>query len=376
MRSLRFRLTLLFTVSLLVVVGALMLAAHWHLDYELRQEKWERTHPAHPDWILHGSFTDKEVRDILGELARFWFLVSIPLVTLAVSAAYWIARGSTRPVRAINQQVARLSAKTLAQRIRAPDADPDVGELVEHFNELLIRLETSFKHLEEYAACVAHELRTPLQLMRLRIEANASCMNPALAEDLQEELSRLSNYVETSLTIARAQQGCLELQPELMPLRGFMEDTLEPFSRLATTSGRSLQWLCPGAATVWTDRRTLKQILVNLLTNALRHGQGAIRFRTRSKGMRVYLLIGNRVRIGEVTERPGLGIGLRLVRALVDQLPGAHLVLRRGTWYWVLLRLPTRGPEPLVSTPCSGKTAKLLPGYQRTGGTAQEGQGS
>src|ERR1019366_9953835 len=128
MRSLRVRLTVLFAVSLLVVVAGLMLAAHWHLDYELRQEKWERTHPAQPDWILHGSFTDREVRDILGELARFWLIVGIPLIALAVGAAYLIARRSTRPIRQINQQVARLSAKTLADRIRAPEVDPDVGD--------------------------------------------------------------------------------------------------------------------------------------------------------------------------------------------------------------------------------------------------------
>jgi signal transduction histidine kinase len=344
MRSLRLRLTALFATSLLVVVAGLMLAAHWHLDYELRQEKWERTHPAQPDWILHGSFTDREVRDILGELARFWIMVAVPLIALAVAAAYWIARRSTRPIRQINEQVARLSAKTLSDRIQAPEVDPDVGELVEHFNELLGRLKTSFKHLEDYAAQVAHELRTPLQLMRLRIEANASTMNPALAEDLQEELARLANYVETSLTIARAEQGRLELQPELISMREFLEDALEPFSRLAAIEGRRLRWASPDGMTVWTDRRTLKQIVVNLLTNALKHGTGDIHFRVRSREPMVKVLIGNRVARSGATARPGLGIGLRLVRALADQLPGTRLTIRSRECYWVLLGLPAQNP--------------------------------
>ena len=110
MKSLRWRLTLWFGISLLLVVTGLLLAAHWHLDYELRQEKWERTAPEHPDWVLHGSYSDKEVQDILGELVRFWVLVGVPLVGLALASAYFIARRSDRPVREVNRQLASLGA--------------------------------------------------------------------------------------------------------------------------------------------------------------------------------------------------------------------------------------------------------------------------
>jgi hypothetical protein len=57
----------------------------------------------------------------------------------------------------------------------------------------LERIETSFNHLRKYTSQVAHELRTPLQLMRLQVETNAARMEPGLAEDLQQELARLSN---------------------------------------------------------------------------------------------------------------------------------------------------------------------------------------
>ena len=250
MKSLRWRLTLWFGISLLVVVTGLILAAHRHLDYELRQEKWERTTPERPDWILHGSYSDKEVQDILGELVQFWILVGVPLVGLALVSAYFIARRSDRPVREVNRQLAGLGPTTLAERVKAPDVDPEVGELVRHVNELLGRLELAFNHLQEYTTQVAHELRTPLQLMRLRIEANAAGMKPELAEELQEELARLTNYVETALTIARAEQGRLELLPEPLALKEFLTDMLEPFSRLAEAEGRRLLWSCPAEVVV------------------------------------------------------------------------------------------------------------------------------
>jgi signal transduction histidine kinase len=357
MKSLRWRLTVWFAVSLLVVVVALMVAAHWHLDYELRQEKWEHTHPAHPDWVLHGSFTDQEVHDILGELAGFWLMVGVPLVGLALLSAYFIARRSTRPVQQLNQQLDRLGAATLSQPIQVPDTDPEIGQLVRHFNKLLGRLDTSFTHLHHYTAQVAHELRTPLQLMRLRIEANAAAMDPALAEELQEEIARLANYVETALMIARAEQGRLDLKPETIGLQAFLADTLEPFSRLAAAEGRKLLWSCRDDLVVQADRGALKQILFNLLNNALQHGAGNIHLRAKLVANRTNLLIGNRA--APSSHRPpvaGLGIGLRLVGAFAQQMPGTRFRCRRGGCFWSRLVLPAPD-SPDVARPGASPAA-------------------
>ena len=343
MKSLRWRLTLWFAVSLLVVVTGLILAAHWHLDYELRQEKWERTTPEHPDWILHGSYSDKEVQDILGELVRFWIIVGVPLVGLALVCSYFIARRSIRPVQEVNRQLSNLGPTTLAERLHAPDVDPEVGELVRRVNELLARLELAFTHLQEYTTQVAHELRTPLQLMRLRIEANAAGMKPELAEDLQEELARLTSYVETALTIARAEQGRLELQTESLTLKEFLTDTLELFSRLADAEGRRLLWSCPADVIVRADRSTLKQILFNLLSNALKHGEGDILLRVRRRSRRASILVGNRMVEATLTSKQGLGIGLRLVQALAHQMTQTGLAIRRQRFFWVRLELPVGG---------------------------------
>lgn len=343
MKSLQWRLTVWFAASLLLVVGVLIVSAHWHLDWELKQEKWERTNPAHPDWILHGSFTDTEVHDILGELLDFWLAVGVPLVGAAVFCAYWLARRSTRPVREVNLQLARLGPTTLARRVAAPDADPEIRELVRHFNELLARLETSFTQLQEYTAEVAHELRTPLQLMRLKIESQAASMDPELAEVLQEELARLSKYVETALTIALAEQGRLEIQAETVALRPFLEDVLEPFGRLAESEKRRLLWSCPDGVEVRTDRDALRQILFNLLTNAMKHGTGDILFRVRERPRFVVLLVGNNASTGMPASSRGLGIGLRLVTALAGQLQNTRVRFHRGRSFWTRLELPLAG---------------------------------
>jgi signal transduction histidine kinase len=343
MKALRWRLTLWFAISLLLVVTVLMVSAHWNLDYELRKEKWERTHPAHPDWILHGSFTDDEVHDILGELGRFWVIVGVPLVGLAIGSAYLIARRSMRPIERINQQLTHLDIQSLSEPIRSTDADPEIGELVRHFNDLLGRLQISFTHLQEFTGQVAHELRTPLQLMRLRIEANAAVMKPELAEELQEELGRLSSYVERALTIARADQGRLELHPEPVPLKEFLTDALEPFTRLALTEDRRLLWSCPDGIVILADPSALKQVLFNLMSNAMKHGDKDILLRVRLRGRDAILLLGNRAASGSDTSHRSLGIGLRLVQALTHQMEKARLTIRHRNFFWIKLQLPTTG---------------------------------
>ncbi len=341
MKSLHLRLTLWFAISFFCVVTLLVLSAYWHLDHELRKEKWERAHPGHQDWTLHASFSDDEVRDILDELIEVWLIIGVPLAALATGLAYLVARRSVRPVRRINEQLVSLDVRTLSKRIDAPDVDPHIRELVAHFNQLLARLESSFGHLQEYTSQVAHELRTPLQLMRLQIEANAAAMKPDLAESLQDELARLSNYVETALTIARAEQGRLELSPESILFKDFLADLLEPFGRLAVAEQRRLLWSCPANVVVHADRDTLKQMLVNLLANALKHGENDIFLRVRANRRAATLLLGNRAAHEAPAAAKGLGIGLRLVHALVQLMPGARVQMRRHRFFWVRLQLPT-----------------------------------
>ena len=216
------------------------------------------------------------------------------VVGLALLAAYFLARQSTRPVRKVNRQLARLVPATLGDRITAPDADPEIAELVRHLNELLERLEDLIHSVAGYASQVAHELRTPLQLMRLQVETNAAKMEPGLAEELQQELARLSNYVETALTIARAEQGRLETHPEEIPLKAFLEDVLEPFTRLAEAEGRR----CSGPARLTLrSKRTgvcssKSSSTSSIMLLGMAPGDILLRVRVRPRG--AVVLVGNR----------------------------------------------------------------------------------
>jgi signal transduction histidine kinase len=103
-------------------------------------------------------------------------------------------------------------------------------------------------------------------------------------------------------------------------------------------------WSCPEKLTVYADSGTLKQLLVNLITNALKHGDRDIFLRVRVRGSAANLLIGNRVAHEVPAPADGLGIGLRLVRALAPLMRGAAVNMRRQQFFWAKLRLPLTAP--------------------------------
>jgi len=137
----------------------------------------------------------------------------------------------------------------------------------------------------------------------------------------------------------------LELRPEPLALKELLTDVLEPFSRLAEAEGRRLLWSCPPGVVARVDRSALKQVLFNLLTNALKHGDQAILLRVRPRPRGVSLLLGNRVTAQTPASRQGLGIGLRLVQALANQMAGTRLGIRRRRFFWVRLQLPAGKAE-------------------------------
>ena len=196
MRSLRIRLTLWFTLGFVGVTAIFVLFTFRHLDLQLRRDTFSRENNGNPNWILRGSYSEEEIHEIMAQLVRTSLLISLPAVLVVILLGYLIARQSLRPIESLNQQLQSISPCTLGQRVELPEADEQFRSLQRHLNEMLGRLEQSFAEMSEYAAKVAHELRTPLTILRHKVEQSQGRIEPELAEDLQEELLRLTHVVE------------------------------------------------------------------------------------------------------------------------------------------------------------------------------------
>ena len=326
----RLKITVWFLISVVVLAATLLLATHAHLDEELRADRWDRSHPQFPGWVIHGSFTDEEVHDILGELIHVWAFVGIPLVVVAAGVGYWIAMLSLRPVREINRHMKSLDWAGARDGIPTPNSDPEIAALVSSLNALLARLSRSFNEISEFSSKVAHELRTPLTLLRMRVEKDAPNLPPDFSEDIQEEIHRLSRLVERALLAAKADGGRLNASPVPVSLGELLRDLREYYQPEAEAVGMDFDWRAGADVRVIADPELLRQILHNLLGNAVRHGFGKARLRVFSVrgGETVRVLISNFIRSGK-TSGASSGLGLRLVGGLVAALPGTSFRYRK-----------------------------------------------
>lgn len=319
MKSLRLKVALWFACSVVAVLGVFVGVTHLHLRHELRVEKWERANREHQNWTLHGSYSEAEVDDIVQELGHLALIYALPVALLSLAIGYFLARRSFAPVAALNSQLQAIGAQSLKQRVSLNNADREFEAIQANINALLGRLENSFSQLTEFSGQVAHELRTPLTLLRLKVEDAAGRIEPELAESLQEELGRLTDYIDQCLLLATAEQGRLIVKTESIQLRSFLEDLLETYRLWAGQQNRTVSFIASEEISAICDPRYLRHICHNLLANAVKHGTGPIQVTLTKKDTTIICRIENQVTTAS-NESSGTRLGLRIVHALAPHL--------------------------------------------------------
>jgi signal transduction histidine kinase len=362
MKSMRLRLAVWFGLSFVTVMLAFAAVTFAELKEELHNKNWRQNYPDHPDWKIHGSYSKEEVMDIITELTETALLFGAPLAALTFLLGWWLARKSLQPIDRINDQLQTITHRNLAQQIPPAELDREFQPLVRNINDLLSRLHGSFAEMSEYAAKVAHELRTPLAILRLKVENAGREIAPELAEELQAELHRLTHVVDQSLLIAKADQGRLVLLPQTLDLSALVSELLEDFRLLAKEEQRGLRLSAPAPGFISADPKYLRQIIHNLLANALKHGQGSIHVRVSAPLREVRLTIINEVRLSVPLDHT-LGLGLRVVQTLLNLHPGARYRVRRGnTYYAVQLGFPTAtSPSTIAGFPSNTSASDMDP---------------
>jgi len=266
------------------------------------------------------------------------------LYGLVIAIAFTVAgrlvvRRTFAPIISLNDQLSSIEPNNLQVRVEVQTEDSELKELQEHINGLLSRISLSFHQLQSYSAQVAHELRAPLTIIRLKIEEAADKIEPALAEEIQTELLRLTMHVEQALLIARAEQGHLRPNPMQFDLAELLEDVAQDFRLLARDQDRQIEVTAPKSP-VSADPKYLKQILYSLLTNSLRHGRGTIYAALRPGCRLTVLSIRNQVKTEDSDETLDLGLGRRIVAALAALQQNMEVQTeRKEGWYQVTLSI-------------------------------------
>ncbi|HSJ54727.1 MAG TPA: ATP-binding protein [Anaerolineae bacterium] len=204
-------------------------------------------------------------------------LVSGALLALLISGALGalLARVALRPIDQITQTALAISrTEDLTRRLNVREPLDEVGRLSATFNEMLARLETLFRTQRRFVADVSHELRTPLttiqgnlDLLRRGVAEDPQVRRETLA-DIEGELARMSRLVADLLLLARMDAG-VHLEPEPVELDTLLLQVYRQARLMA--DGVDVRLGHEDQAVVMGDADRLRQLLLNLVDNALKY---------------------------------------------------------------------------------------------------------
>lgn len=214
------------------------------------------------------------VRKILFLSRSNWFMVfSILLVGgFAALLSIFFARWLTRPIKELALAASDISKGNLQRRVAFTSKD-ELGNLTGTFNHMAKVLETQEMLRKKLIADVAHELRTPLTVIQGEIEGMLDNLIPAdtpRLQSLHEETARLKKMVNAIEELNEAEASRLTLKKQWIEIKPFLQNIVERYRISFQQKEVILELLCQGEYQLWVDPERLSQIILNLLSNALK----------------------------------------------------------------------------------------------------------
>jgi len=210
----------------------------------------------------------------LAEVNQAIWFSGLVAILVALLLGIFLARRLTRPVRDLTLATRRLAEGELIQHVVVNSQD-ELGELAASFNQMSSALAAAEKQRQQLLADVAHELRTPLTVMRGHIEAMLDGIFEKTPDNLalvHEETILLGRLIEDLRTLSLAESGELSLEFSAENLAELTTQTVAGFEPLAEVEGVRLILTPPAdLPLIAIDPGRIKQVINNLLSNALRH---------------------------------------------------------------------------------------------------------
>jgi two-component system, OmpR family, sensor kinase len=213
----------------------------------------------------------------VGELVGTMLVIAPLLLLISIGGAYVIAGRALRPIDGIINEVQAITdGRSLHRRLPSASAGDELERLTTTLNEMMERLERSFAALRRFTADASHELKTPLAVLRADVErAMTPNVPPAerlvALEEALHETTRMADLVESLLTLARADERRFDLHLEPVELEALVREVFETAVILGEAGGLTVTMPVVEPATVAGDPTRLRQLFLNLITNAIKY---------------------------------------------------------------------------------------------------------
>lgn len=202
------------------------------------------------------------------------FSAIIPVILLSLAVSWWLSRLITRPLTDMIALAREMREGRLDVRVQPDRGNDELAQLARSLNHLAEELQKQDKLRKNLTADVAHELRTPLATLKSHLEALIDGVwepTPEKFQDCHEEVERLIGLVAGLESLSRAESGSLQLNRRREEIAETTRSVLQLMEAPFSQKGVTLRLQAEGSFCAMIDRDKWKQILLNLLENALKY---------------------------------------------------------------------------------------------------------
>lgn len=216
-----------------------------------------------------------QVRRTMVAYTEVCLALLLGMILASIAIGLGLSRLMLRPVRLIGETANRIRSDNLTERIPVTGVDDEISDLARLLNQMFDRLESSFNQVRQFSAEVSHELKTPLSMVRLHAEKLlgdgklSQVQEDAVLVQL-EELARVNQMVDELLFLSRAEAQGVRMDLLTQDPHQFLQNFEQDVRALAEHQGRRLNYVPHGDGQAAFDERWLRQVVLNILTNALR----------------------------------------------------------------------------------------------------------
>jgi signal transduction histidine kinase len=293
LRSIRVRLTLLYSGVLFLVAAVLVASLYLGLSLSLRDEPVSQSVIVERVPVNDGSRTEERTlvdarafehqvnERTLRNLRRF-SLGALAALFVASLAVGWVIAGRVlAPIAHITSVAREIQARELSRRIELDGPDDELKRLADTFDSMLARLDLAFASQRRFVADASHELRTPLAIIKANLDlaltdAQATEESRATAAAvIRRAIDRMARLTDDLLALARLDAPASAREP--VSLGAVLVDAREELAAAAATRGVEVDAEAGPAGIVHGDRDVLKRAVTNLLDNAIRLADSRVR---------------------------------------------------------------------------------------------------